>query len=268
MSLGCEVEVLPNAAQLAAAAAAHFVAAANRAIEARSEFIVALSGGSTPRSVYTHLATEPWVASLDWSRVHILWGDERCVPPDHELSNYRMARETLLDYVPVREANVHRIRGEDYPAGAAMAYERVLRAVLRTPVGPPRDASRIDLMLLGLGHDGHTASLYPHSTSLHETARWVVADFVSAASMWRVTLTTIVINAAADIAFVVSGSAKAAILRKVLEGPRRPNELPAQLIEPSSGRIRWFVDAPAAAELGRDSEPMRSRQQRSRGRSP
>lgn len=244
--------VLPNAQLMADAVAHRFVGAANAAIEARGEFIVALSGGSTPRSIYARLATEPLGTSLDWSRVHVLWGDERCVPPDHESSNYRMVRETLLDHVPILEANVHRIRCEDEPAEAAMAYERVLRAVLRTPIGPPRTtpASRLDLVLLGLGSDGHTASLFPGVASLHDTAHWVAAVH-DPASMWRVTMTATVINAAAEIAFVVSGESKAAIVRKVLEGANQPAELPAQLIIPTDGRLCWLLDAPAAADLQR-----------------
>jgi 6-phosphogluconolactonase len=250
-----DLEVLPDADLLADTAAQRFVTAANTAIEARGEFIVALSGGSTPRTVYARLAAEPHVSGLDWSRVHILWGDERCVPPDHESSNYRMARLTLLDRVPVLQANVHRINGEDDPADAALAYERVLRALLRTPTGPPPAApgARIDLVLLGLGNDGHTASLFPGSASLHANARWAVAAYVHAVSIWRVTLTVDVINAAAEVVFLVSGDAKAAIVRQVLEGPTRPQELPAQLIAPTAGRLLWLLDAPAAAELRRDS---------------
>ena len=241
---------MPNEDRLADAAAYRFVAAAHSAIEARGQFIVALSGGSTPRRTYARLATEPLVSNLDWSRVHVLWGDERCVPPDHESSNYRMVRETLLDYVPILEANVHRIRCVDDPAEAAMAYERLLRAVLRTPIGPPRTtpASRLDLVLLGLGSDGHTASLFPGGASRHDTVQWVAA-VRDRASSWRVTLTATVINAAAEIAFVVSGGSKAAIVRKVLEGAKQPAELPAQLIVPTDGRLCWLLDAPAAAEL-------------------
>ena len=253
MSKDVELEVLPDAQLLADAAARRFLSAASTAIEARGEFIVALAGGSTPRRVYARLATEPFASTLDWSRVQILWGDERCVPPDHEASNFRMARETLLDHVPVLKANVHRIRGEDDPAEAAATYERVLRTVLRTPIGPPRTApaSRLDLVLLGLGTDGHTASLFPRGASLHPNAQWVAAEYVRAVSMWRVTLTAIVINAAAEVAFVVSGDAKAAIVRKVLERPNQPHELPAQLIVPTNGRVHWLLDAPAAADLER-----------------
>ena len=255
MSTAIDVVVLPNALLLADAAAQRFVFAANAAIQARGEFTVALSGGSTPRQVYARLATEPFVSSLDWSRVHVLWGDERCVPPEHESSNYRMTRETLLDHVPVPEGNVHRIRGEDDPVEAATTYESVLRTVLRTPSGPPRTApgSRLDLVLLGLGQDGHTASLFPGAASLRATEEWVAAEYVHEVATWRVTLTAGVINAAAEVVFLVSGDAKAAIVRSVLEGRTRPHELPAQFIAPAAGHLVWLLDAPAAAELGRVS---------------
>jgi 6-phosphogluconolactonase len=248
---GFDLEVLPTAALAAEAAARRFVSVASDAIRSRGEFVVALSGGSTPGSMYARLAAEPLASSLDWSRVQVLWGDERCVPPDHEASNYRMACEALLDRVPVPEANVHRIRGEDDPAEAATGYERVMRGVLRTPTGPPRDTpgARIDLVLLGLGEDGHTASLFPGGAVAHDSPVWVRAAYVPAVSAWRVTLTPVIINAAAEVLILVSGGAKAAILRKVLEGPRRPHELPAQLIAPAAGRLLWFLDAPAAAEL-------------------
>lgn len=251
--MSTHIEVLPDPQRLADAVAHRFVSAANAAIEARGSFMVSLSGGSTPRSVYERLAAVPCASRVDWSRVHILWGDERCVPPDHESSNYRMARESLLDHVPVPVANVHRIRGEDDPAEAALAYERVLRELLRTPSGLPRATPgfRLDLVLLGLGEDGHTASLFPGSASLQVHDRWVVANYGRAVSMWRVSLTAAVINAAAEVAFVVSGDAKAAIVRQVLEGPTQPDQLPAQLIRPAGGTLLWFLDAAAAADLQR-----------------
>jgi len=239
-----DLAVLPSAAALADAAAGRFVATAGEAIASRGQFIVALSGGSTPRDTYLRLGTGALVSQVMWSRVQVLWGDERCVPPHDVESNYRMARETLLDRVPVPAENVHRIHGEDDPATAAGVYETTLRALLRTPAGV-----RIDLVLLGLGEDGHTASLFPGSAAVHEQTRWVMAARAAAASMWRITLTPAVINAAVEVLFLVSGAAKAGILRRVLEGPRLPLELPAQAIAPSKGRVRWCVDAAAAADL-------------------
>src|SRR5437667_1134788 len=230
-----DLAVLPSAAALADAAAGRFITAARDAIASHGQFIVALSGGSTPRDTYLLLGTEALLSRVMWSRVQVLWGDERCVPPDHIESNYRMARETLLDRVPIPAANVHRIHGEDDPATAAEVYEAMLRALLRTPAG-----ARIDLVLLGLGEDGHTASLFPGSAAVHEQTRWVMAARAAAASMWRITLTPAVINAAVEVLFLVSGDAKAGILRRVIEGPRHPQELPAQAIAPCDGRVRWL----------------------------
>ncbi len=163
-----------------------------------------------------------------------------------------MARETLLDRAPIPAANVHRIRGEDDPVTAAANYEATLRTLLATPAGPPHTTAgaRIDLVLLGLGEDGHTASLFPNGVALNERLRWVVAEHVAAVSMGRITLTPPVINAAAEILFLVSGGDKANILRRVLAGPRCPGELPAQMIVPLEGQMHWFVDAAAASALG------------------
>jgi 6-phosphogluconolactonase len=162
-----------------------------------------------------------------------------------------MAREALLDHVPIRAEHVHRIRGEDVPAVAAEAYERTLRSVLRPPGGPRREATpgaRIDLVLLGLGDDGHTASLFP-GAHVPDGEAWVVARYDEAGSLWRVTLTPVLINAAAEVLFLVSGEGKSAIVRRVLKGPWRPQELPAQLITPIDGRMVWLLDAAAAHDL-------------------
>jgi len=180
MATRAEVEVLPTREALMEAAAARFVSAAGTALRASGRFVVALAGGSTPKALYALLAGAPWAGRVDWSRVHVFWGDERCVPPDDPASNYRMACEALLAHVPVSERNVHRIRGEDDPRRAAAAYERVLRETFATPVGPPRRApgARFDLVLLGMGDNGHTASLFPGGTAVRETERWVVAERV------------------------------------------------------------------------------------------
>ncbi len=245
------VEIFPTAAELTAAAAERFVAAASAAIEANETFSVALSGGSTPQALFAALASKEYSSRVYWPGVHFFWGDERCVPPADDESNYRMAHEILIGHVPVRAANVHRIRGEEAPATAAERYERELRIAFETPTGPPRDApgTRFDLVLLGLGTNGHTASLFPHMQAVRERTRWVMAENIEMLQMWRITLTPLILNQAAEILFIVSGRDKAAILRRVLYGAREVDELPAQSIAPVDGRLRWLVDAAAAAEL-------------------
>lgn len=245
------IEVSRDPAALALAVARHVVARASAAIAARGRFLLVLAGGSTPRAAYAALASDEFAPGIEWPRVHVLWGDERCVLPDDPRSNYRMAREALLDRVPVPPGNIYRMRGEDEPAAAAAHYERVLRELLGSdgPDAPPRMGP--DLVLLGMGDDGHTASLFPGRAAVHERARWAAADFIEAVGMWRVTLTPVVINAARAVSFVVSGAAKAERLHDVLEGPRAPERLPAQVIRPTRGHLTWLVDEAAASRLRR-----------------
>lgn len=233
-----DFRVYPDAGALARAAAEHIVAQAAKAVAARGRFSVALSGGATPRPTYELLATGEFAARVDWSRVHVLWSDERCVPPDHADSNYRLAREALLDRVPLPAGNVHRIRGELPPEQAAAAYESELEVTLGTD-------GRLDLILLGLGADGHTASLFPDTAALHERTRWVVANHVEKLSAWRVTLTLPVIDAARDVVFLVSGRSKAEILARVRIG----EPLTAALVQPLEGQLTWLVDEAATAQL-------------------
>ncbi|MDZ4865084.1 MAG: 6-phosphogluconolactonase [Gemmatimonadota bacterium] len=251
MTTRARIDVFPTSDDLASAAADRFVSAADDAIRASGRFAVALSGGATPKRVYARLATEPYVSRVEWSRVHWFWGDERCVPPDDPASNYRMASDALLDRIPILEATVHRIRGEDHPAVAAAAYEQTLRETFATPAGAPQRTprARFDLVLLGMGANGHTASLFPGMTAVRERERWVMAEYVEAVSMWRVTLTPLLLNAASDVMFLVAGPEKAAMLHRVLEGPYQPNALPAQAIVPADGHPLWLVDAAAAADL-------------------
>lgn len=230
------VQILLNANDLARRAAELIVRAAQ---QTDARFSVALSGGSTPERLYALLAVPEFASQIVWSRVHIFWGDERCVPPDHPDSNYRMARETLLGRVPIPPENVHRIVGELDPPQAAALYEQHLQTFLG-------DKPRFDLILLGMGNDGHTASLFPHTPALHEQTRWVVANHAPAQPSWRVTLTPLAINAAAQVVFLVAGSEKAETLRRVLNGPYIPDELPAQLVQPSNGELTWMVDRAAA----------------------
>jgi 6-phosphogluconolactonase len=236
--------VLPSREAVTTAAADAIVAAAATAIAARGRFSLVLSGGSTPRALYALLASPPYASRVDWSRTDVFWGDERCVPPDQTDSNFRMAREALLDHVPIPAARIHRMRGEDAPVQAAAAYEAELRAIF------PDGAPRFDVVLLGMGDNGHTASLFPHLTAVRETARWVVAEYVAEVSMWRLTLTPPALDAAARVMFIVVGKDKAPMLKRILEGPRDVDLLPAQAISPTTGDLVWIVDAGAAAQLG------------------
>lgn len=237
------VRVFPDPQALAEAAARHVVERAQAASDARGAFSIALSGGTTPRELHLKLAAPPLVDQVDWSRVRVFFGDERSVPPDDERSNYRMAEETLLSRVPIPRNRIHRMRGELPPEQAAEDYERQLRDFFGDE--PPR----LDLILLGMGDNGHTASLFPGLTAVHEQQRWVVAEYVPEVGMWRITLTPAIINLAREVIFLVAGAAKADMLRQVLEGPYAPDERPAQIVRPSPGEVVWLIDAAAAAKL-------------------
>ncbi len=242
-----DIDVYPDAEALATAAAERFVALAAEAIARQDRFAVALSGGSTPKALYSRLASPDDAMRVEWDRVHIFFGDERCVPLDHPDSNYHMAREALLNRVAIPRHCVHRLRGEIDPHQAAQEYEDALGSFFNArPGGQARGGPRFDLILLGLGEDGHTASLFPGSTALHEEWRWVLAVNPEQAPQGRLTLTPVVLNAAANVIFLVSGEAKREKLHEVLEGPYRPDELPAQIVSPTDGSLRWMVDEAAA----------------------
>lgn len=234
-------------ATLATEAARRFVAAAREAGAARGRFMVALSGGSTPKALLHLLSAPPYRDQIDWAGVHIFWGDERCVPPNDEQSNYRMAREALLVQVPIPADQIHRIPGEnpDHEA-AATEYEATLRRAFGLA---PGELPRFDLLHLGLGTEGHTASLFPGSPALHERERLVAAPYVEKLSANRITLTPPAINAAREVQFLVAGEEKAAIVREILHIPRNPDELPAQCVAPTAGRLVWLLDRAAAARL-------------------
>jgi 6-phosphogluconolactonase len=240
-----DIRVYPNADELTRAAAEFFVTQAQAAITTCQRFSVALSGGSTPKPLYALLATEDFARRVDWAHVYVFWGDERCVPPDHPDSCYRMAREALLDHVSLPSQNIYRIRGEEEPARAANEYEQVLRRFFGEASG-----ARFDLVWLGMGDDGHTASLFPGTEVLDEQGRWVKENHVPAVQQkWRITLTPSAINAASNIAFLVSGAGKAERLRQVLKGEYQPHLLPSQLVAPIKGHLVWLVDTAAAALL-------------------
>ena len=238
-----EIEVYPGRIELAEGGAAYLVSLAHQGLEHHGQFNLALAGGSTPEQLYSLLARPPYLMKVDWQKVHVFWGDERCVPPDNELSNYRLAAKALLEHVPLPEENVHRIHGELPPEQAATAYERVLREHFGQVALP-----RFDLVLLGLGEDGHTASLFPGSQALEEKEHWTAAvahHQPPAPLVDRVSFTLPVLNAAAVILVLVSGEAKAGILAQVLNETEKVNPLPAQRIQPEHGRLIWMVDQAA-----------------------
>lgn len=236
------LEVFPDRVSLIRAAAELVVRIAGESIATNGRFSIALSGGSTPEPLYALLASEGFTRRIDWPHVHVFWGDERCVPPGDPQSNYRMTKKALLDVAPIPDSNIHRIRGEDEPARAATEYERELREFFG-------DSARFDLVLLGMGDDGHTASLFPGTAAVTERKRWVVAHCLEHVSMWRITLTPVAINAASNVIFLVSGADKADRLQQVLESRRQPDVLPAQAIKPVSGRLLWLVDQAAASKF-------------------
>jgi 6-phosphogluconolactonase len=250
-----EIVIVTDRDALARTAAQQFVALAQRSIASHGHFSLALSGGSTPRDLYSRLVSAEFSTQVDWARVHFFWGDERAVPPDHPESNYRMAYEALLSHVNPPPENVHRILAEKQPAEAAREYEETLRLAFlpRTASGTStrdsREYPRFDLILLGLGANGHTASLFPHTGVLHESTRWVAAEYIDEVKMDRITLTAPAINAAENILFLVAGSDKAVTARAVLSGEYRPEELPAQLIRPADGQLVWLLDRDAASQL-------------------
>ncbi len=239
-----EMRVYADAEAVASAGAELFVTTCRAAIAARGRFRIALSGGSTPRRTYELLASPQFRSQIDWPRVDFFWGDERYVPPDHADNNYRMVREALLRHVSVADEQVHRVHTELGSASAAAgAYEDAIRRCFGT-CGIPR----FDLIYLGLGTNGHTASLFPHSPALHETDRLVLADFVAEVNMWRITMTAPLLNAGDAVAFLVAGRDKAQVLREVVSGSRDVERLPAQLIRPDNGELFWIVDRAAAAQ--------------------
>lgn len=227
---------------LAAAAARRFVMFASKS-SAQQPFSVALSGGNTPRRVYELLATE-FKSKVNWQLVHIFFGDERPVPPDNPASNYGMALATLISRVPIPGSNVHPISGAGDPHENALSYERELRSHFTGSAWP-----RFDLVLLGMGEDGHTASLFPGSEGASEKKAWVVANWVAQLNEFRLTLTAPAINSAAQILFLVNGASKASRIAAVLNGPFQPDSLPAQLIKPDQGELIWMIDKAAAANL-------------------
>lgn len=239
--------IFKNLDELSREAATEFSALANRAEPEGKPFCVALSGGHTPKRFYEFLATPEFAAKIPWTRVQLFQVDERCVPPDDTQSNYQMMRHAMLDALPTAHKNFHRMAAEQRDRDAAAAnYAADLRKTLGTPAnGWPR----FDLIFLGMGDDGHTASLFPGSAALSESQRAVCPNWVEKFGMWRLTLTLPVLNAAARVIFLVAGEDKSKRLRDVLHPSNSTAQFPAQLIQPSEGTVTWYLDQAAAQQL-------------------
>jgi 6-phosphogluconolactonase len=253
-----EIRICADGDELGRNAAAAFTAAVRQAIEARGRFCAALSGGSTPQALYERLALPEFTDRIPWDRVQLFWGDERCVPPDHPDSNYRMVRDSLLSKIDIPPENVHRMAGEKEPREAADQYEIELRKFFELR---PGDWPRFDLILLGLGEDGHTASLFPGTEALKETGRLVAANYVLKLNAYRLTLTLPVLNHGRCVVFLVAGSSKAAAVKAIVgrdlqkdrttitghdHGFSFSSELPAAQVQPVSGRLVWLLTVDAA----------------------
>jgi 6-phosphogluconolactonase len=237
--------ILNDAHEVYVRAAEEIAHIAGESICTHGEFTFCLSGGSTPAATYDLLATR-FNLSVDWKEVQFYWGDERCVPPDHPESNFGMANRTMLSKLALRPEQIHRMRGEDPPPQAAADYERELKKCFGLSDG---EFPRFDLILLGLGDNRHTASLFPGDLALHETQRMVVAVEVDAEPRKRLSITPPVINNAQRVMFLVAGQGKAAAVKDIIEGPRDPDKFPAQIVDPHDGELIWILDKAAASML-------------------
>jgi 6-phosphogluconolactonase len=237
-----DIRIYEDSTALALAAAEWVVASSKASIETKGRFSLSLSGGGTPRLLYATLASPGFIGRIDWPNLDLFWGDERCVPPDHPDSDYRMAREALLDHLsPNHFPRTYRIPAEINPTDAADSYQSLLRGYFG-----PAPATTFDLLLLGMGEDGHTASLFPGTAAVHETERWVVSHYVPKLSAWRVTLAPTVLNLSSQTLFLVAGAGKQAVLDKVLNGPYQPDLFPSQIIQPLNHRLTWLIDRAAS----------------------
>ena len=243
--------ISPDAATLMHAAAEQLLNLSRAAIEARDIFHIALSGGSTPNALFRLMASPKYATQFDWARFHLWWSDERCVPLESPELNFNMANDALIRHVPIPPANVHRTPVERPPAEAAKDYEV---EIVRTLGG---SMPAFDVILLGLGEDGHTASCFPGTLAALPAERWVAAHDVAKVKMWRITFTPRLLNAARHVIFLVSGASKAAVLERVLHGPYQPDVLPAQIVAPAPGGLTWMIDAAAGASLSSHTDTRR-----------
>ncbi len=240
------IHVYPNKEKLVIATTERVINLIGQAIQENGFCNIALAGGNTPREVYSMLAANSYRGRVDWNRIHLFWGDERMVPPEHRDSNFRMVQQTLLKHVNIPDGNVHRIRGEIEPEQASVEYTKLLHDHFR------EDSPRFDLILLGVGEDGHTASLFPDTDAIEECERHAVAVFVPRLNTWRVTLTVPVLNAAREVFFLVSGSPKSNIIKHIMSIKQPTKDLPATLVNPENGTLHWMLDSDAAALINKN----------------
>ena len=239
------VAIYPDLDTISQQAAAYIVRIARESVVTRGRFTIALSGGSTPRKLYGLLASEPYNSQIDWELVDIFWSDERCVPPDHPESNYFMAQEVLLSRISIPVAQVHRMPADQFNRDAAsLTYTQEMQRAFSTNGIPD-----FDLLQLGLGPEGHTASLFPHQPSLHERERLVMPVTVPKPPPDRLTFTPPILNAARNVLFLATGADKADALHAVIEGPFNPDEYPAQIVRPPNGEVTWMVDSAIAQKI-------------------
>jgi 6-phosphogluconolactonase len=238
------IEVLSDLEALSLHAASIFVSASKNSIAAKKRFAVAISGGSTPRRLYTLLGSDAYRHRVDWQTVHFFWADERCVPKEDEASNFRTAFDTFLSKIALPDKNIHRIKGEEAPDKAARDYEEEIRRFFGESERPG-----FDLIILGVGEDGHTASLFPGSKSLEERVRLAIPVYLGEPGKNRITLTLPVLNNADQLLFLVAGPSKAAVLSEILGERKKKKGFPAGLIRPAHGNMTWLIDQEAARKL-------------------
>lgn len=239
-----QLHIADNIDELSTSVANWLVQYINQVLEKQDRFTIALSGGSTPKKLHELLVTDVYRDKIDWSKLHIFWGDERYVPLEDERSNAKMAYDTLLSHVPVPAAQIHIMRPDIAPEASAEDYERILHSYFDNA------ATTFDLVLLGMGDDGHTLSLFPGKTEvIHEQNKWVTSLWLESQNMYRITLTAPVVNKAACVAFLAAGSNKAVVLKEVITGAYQPDLYPSQVIKPATGQLVWFVDKAAAGGI-------------------
>lgn len=238
-----QLHIYKNAEEVITALAEWITTLIGKTLQTKEICTIALSGGETPKALYKKLASAPYCDTLDWSKIHFFWGDERVVPFTDERNNAKMAYDNLLGKVPVPEENIHTMPIDLEPTDAAIVYEKILHQYFDDK------ATTFDLVLLGMGEDGHTLSLFPNSLLLFQNDKWVMAVNSPEKKMQRITLMVPFVNRAASIVFLITGDSKAKTLKKVLEGDDEPKKFPARLIKPIMGELHWFIDEAAAAEV-------------------